>query len=275
MTGRARGPFRPKRPLWFRMSLGTAGAALLLFAVASWRAPWSPGRFWGLAFGIAAAAVFVVDALYPLRRRLMGWPFGTAQRWLQFHLYGGTLAALFVLIHIGFRPPHGQFGWWLLGLTAWTTASGLAGVWLQKWIPAVLAGQLGVEAIYERIPELAARLQAEADAVVRGSSDVLDRFYTGEVRPALAGVAPSWSFLVDVRGGRERRLAPLRQVQRFLSEEDQDRLRDLEAIVTEKTELDAHYSLQRALRVWLPLHLVPAMALMGLLAAHIAAVLYF
>ena len=275
MTPSASGPFRPKRPAWLAVALAAAGASLLIFAVAAWWSPWSPGRFWGLVFGGAAAAVFVVDALYPLRRRLMGWPFGTAQRWLQFHLYGGALAALFVLIHVGFRLPNGPFGWWLLTLTAWTTATGLAGVWLQKWIPAVLAGQLGVEAIYERIPALAARLQAEADEIVRGSSDVLDRFYTSQVRTSLAGVAPSWSFLADVRGGRERRLAPLRDVGRFLSGDDRDRLRNLEAIVAEKTELDAHYSLQRALRLWLPLHLVPAMLLMGLLAAHVAAVLYF
>jgi hypothetical protein len=265
---------RPKRQAWFLGSVSIGAVSVVLFAGLAWWAPWSPGRFWGLTFGTLAAAVFVVDSLYPLRRRLMGWPFGTAQRWLQFHLYGGSLAFLFVLIHVGFRLPHGQFGWWLFGLTLWSTVSGLVGVWLQKWIPTVMARQLSVEALYDRIPEMADRLQSEADAVARGASDLLERFYSGEIRPSLAGVAPSWSFLAGIGGDRERRLAAFRNVAQFVSEGDQDRLKDLEAIVAEKLELDAQYSLQRALHLWLPVHLFPAIVLLGLLAVHILAVLY-
>ena len=265
---------RPKRRTWFVGAVSVGAGSVALFAGLAWWAPWSPGRFWGLAFGTLAAAVFVVDGLYPLRRSLMGWPFGTAQRWLQFHIYGGALAFLFVLIHVGFSLPNGQFGWWLFGLTLWSTVSGLVGVGLQKWIPSVLASQLNIEALYDRIPEMTDRLQSEADAVVRGASDLLERFYSGEIRPSLAGVTPSWSFLAGIGGDRERRLAPFRNVAQFVSEDDQDRLKDLEAIVTEKLELDAQYSLQRALRLWLPLHLFPAIVLLGLLVVHILAVLY-
>jgi len=265
---------RPKRRTWFVGAVSVGVVSIALFAGLAWWAPWSPGRIWGLTFGTLAAVVFVVDGLYPLRRRLMGWPFGTAQRWLQFHIYGGALALLFVLIHVGFSLPNGQFGWWLFGLTLWSIGSGLVGAGLQKWIPAVLASQLSIEALYERIPEMSDRLQAEADTVARGASDLLERFYSGEIRPSLAGVTPSWSFLPGISGDRERRLAPFRNVAQFVSEDDQDRLKDLEAIVTEKLELDAQYSLQRALRLWLPLHLFPAMALLGLLAVHILAVLY-
>jgi hypothetical protein len=265
---------RPKRRDWFLASVGLGTTSLALYLGLAWWAPWSPGRFWGLTFGTLAAVVFFIDGLYPLRRRLMGWPFGTAQRWLQFHIYGGALALLFTLIHIGFSFPHGQFGWWLFGLTLWSTLSGIVGLWLQKWIPALLSNQLGVEALYDRIPEMANRLQAEADAVVTGASDLLERFYLGQIRATLAGVAPSWSFLADIQGERERRLAPFREVAQFVSDDDQTRLNDLQAIVAEKLELDAHYSLQRALRAWLPLHLFPTMALLGLLAVHILAVVY-
>lgn len=265
---------QPKHRTWFLGAVSVGAVSVVLFAGLAWWAPWAPGRFWGLTFGTLAALVFLIDGLYPLRRRLMGWPFGTAQRWLQFHIYGGALACLFTLIHVGFALPGGQFGWWLFALTLWSTGSGLVGVCLQKWIPSMLSNQLSVEALYDRIPDMADRLQAEADAAVLGASDMLERFYTGEIRPSLAGIAPSWSFLADLSRGRERRLAPFRNVAQFVPEGDQERLRDLEAIVTEKLELDAHYSLQRALRLWLPLHLFPAMALLGLLAVHILAVLY-
>ena len=152
--------FRPKRVVWFRSFLVAAVISIAAYAGASWWWRWAPGRWGGLTFGTLAALLFLIDSLYPLRRRLMGWPFGTAQRWLQFHLYGGELACLFVLLHIGFRWPGGQFGWWLLLLSLWTAATGLLGVHLQKYIPMVLASNLSSEAIFERIPELSARLQA-------------------------------------------------------------------------------------------------------------------
>ena len=58
----------------------------------AWWAPWQPGRFWGLTFGTIAAALFVNAGLYPLRRRLLAWPLGTVQRWLQLHIYGSVAA---------------------------------------------------------------------------------------------------------------------------------------------------------------------------------------
>jgi hypothetical protein len=264
---------QPKRRDWFVASGAVAAAAWLGYVVASWWWPWAPGQWGGLTFGTLASVLFLVDALYPLRRRLLARPLGTAQHWVQLHIYGGLLACLFVFLHIGFRQPGGQFGWWLLGLTVWSTASGLVGVWLQKWIPILISRNLSVEALYERIPELVARLQEEADRVAEGSSEILARAYSAEIRPQLATVTPSWSFLADIRGGRERRLAPFQHVQQFLDQGERQRFEDLQAILTEKTELDAHYSLQRVLRVWLVIHVPPAMLLLALAAVHIAAVL--
>jgi len=157
----------------------------------------------------------------------------------------------------------------------WVIASGLAGVYLQKQIPSVLANNLAVEAIYERIPELTTRLQAEADTLLTGAPDLLQRFYSSNTRASLAAVSPAWSYLVDFRAERERRMAPFREVTTYLSDADRLKLTDLQAIVSEKFELDVQYSLQRMLKVWVPLHAVPAVVLMGLLVVHVAAVLLF
>ena len=264
----------PKRPEWFRRWGITTGVSLALFLIAVWWSPWSPGRLGGLLAGTIATGIFIVDAMYPLRRRLLGWPFGTAQAWLQFHLYGGVLACVLVWIHIGFRWPGGLFGWMLLLLTMWTTLSGLLGVWLQKWIPTLIVNKLRVEVLYERIPDLVTRLQAQADLVVANASDMLERAYLTEIRPMLAEASPSWSYLFDIGGSRERRLGPLRHLGQFLGDDERSRLDDLQAIFGEKTELDAHLSLQRALRWWLVLHVPPSMLLIGLMTVHIVAVLY-
>src|SRR5262249_10128482 len=153
-------PLAPKKPIWFTVSVGVG---VLSLAVAIWlrsRRAWDPGSIRsGLGFGIAAAALILSQVLYPLRRRLLAFPFGTAQRWVQFHIYGGVLAFFFVLIHQGFRWPSGTMGWILLVLIFWATFSGLVGVWLEKWIPAMIASGLQVEAIFERIPELIAKLR--------------------------------------------------------------------------------------------------------------------
>jgi hypothetical protein len=266
---------QPKRPAWFRGFVIVAAVSLLVYGVAAWQSPWAPGRWGGLTFGTLAALLFLVDSLYPFRRRWSAWPFGTVQRWLQFHVYGGGIAALYVLIHVGFHLPNGLFGWWLFLLSLWVIASGLGGVYLQKRIPAVLANNLAVEAIYERIPELTTRLQAEADTLLTGAPDLLQRFYSSNTRGSLAAVSPAWSYLVDFRAERERRMAPFKEVTTYLSDADRVKLIDLQAIVSEKFELDVQYSLQRILKVWVPLHAVPAVVLMGLLVVHVAAVLLF
>lgn len=262
----------PKKPRWMKASAALALVSLGIYGVVAWRAPWRPGYFWGLTFGTVAALIFLLESLYPLRRRLLSWPLGNAQRWLQFHIYGGSIAALLVLIHIGFRWPAGTMGWWLLGLTLWVTMSGLLGVWLQKWIPAVMTESLSVEALYERIPEMIERLSGEADELLTGCSEGLEQVYLTDIRPFLTAPAPSWSYVIDPRGGTARRLAPLDMVSPFVADEDRERLEDLRAVVLEKLELDAHFSLQRCLRYWIVLHSPPAMALLGLVTVHIVAV---
>jgi hypothetical protein len=265
----------PKRPAWLRGSVAIAAASVAIYAVWNWRDPWAPGRAGGLIFGTAATVIFVLDALYPVRRRMMAWPLATAQQWLQFHLYGGVLACLFVGVHVGFRVPAGAMGWWLIGLTIWATVSGLVGVGLQKYVPTVLANELRVEAIYERIPSLAGRLQKEADTLVAGSPDLMQRFYADGIRADLDRLTPSWAYLAGFRAELARRVAPFESLAAFLSEPDRVRLAQLQAIVTEKLELDVQYSLQRLLKQWIAFHVVPCIVLLALLTVHIVAALVF
>ena len=226
-------------------------------------------------FGTSAAIIFYIDALYPLRRQLLAWPLKNAQQWLQFHIYAGALGCLFVVIHVGFQLPNGQFGWWLLVLTIWSTVAGLLGVYLQKYVPEVLAHHLSVEAIYERIPELSGRLRAEADALITGAPDVLRRFYVTHVRSELDHLSPAWAYVIGFRPQLNRRVEVFREVATFLSPDDRVRLNGLQTILSEKLELDVHYSLQRLLRQWVVFHVIPAVLLLGLLTVHIVSVLVF
>jgi hypothetical protein len=258
---------RPKVPANLYLTLAVSVLLVGAYVVASRLAPWSPKRGAGLAFGILAALVFVFEMLYPARRP-RARPLGSAGAWIQAHVYLGLLAFLAVVIHAG-SWPRGGMGWWLLGLSAWTTLTGLLGVWLQKWIPAALAEGLQVEALYERIPGLVDDLVMEADALVTDASDALQRFYEQEVRERLGRPTPSLSYLFDVRSGRERALDPFRRMSSWVPAEDKPKVEDLTSLYTEKLELDAQLSLQWILRRWLVLHVPTSGLLMALLLVHV------
>jgi hypothetical protein len=260
---------KPKKPIWLYASLGIGALSVLVFLLLSRREPWNAGRAGGLVFGIAASVLFLIDLLYPLRRRLFGFLFQSAQGWIQFHIYGGSVAFFFVIVHSGFKWPAGTLGWLLLGLSFWAMLSGLFGVWLQKWVPALMASGLSVEALFERIPELVARLKEDAESLIQDSSEMLERFYADDVRPVMAGIDPSWGYLLDVRSGRDARLAGFSRLSPFLTEEERPRLEDLKMILTEKLELDAQYSLQRLLQIWVVVHVPPSILLFGIMLFHI------
>jgi hypothetical protein len=137
---------RPKVPRNLRLTAAAALVILAVYAGGAWLWPWSPKRGLGLAFGFVAALGFVFEMVYPARRP-RARPLGTARAWVQAHVYLGVLAFLAVLVHAGLSWPNGAMGWWLLVLGAWTTLSGLVGVWLQKSIPRAMADGLQVEAL--------------------------------------------------------------------------------------------------------------------------------
>jgi hypothetical protein len=267
--------FAPRSPQWLRSTLAAAAVALALYAALAWRWPWQPGRFGGLVFGTGAALLFVNAGLYPWRRRWRARPLGTARRWLELHVYGSALGFFCVLLHTGFRWPNGRIGWLLWLLAAWTTATGLVGLWLQRLIPKLLARRLTVEAIYERIPELRQTLVVEADALMNGASDALARTYAAEVRPSLVEPRVSLGWITGSTADREQMLRPLAEVGAFLDDGERARLRDLESIVHDKVDLDAQLSLQRILKGWLAGHVPTAIALLALLFVHVVAVIWF
>jgi hypothetical protein len=266
--------FRPKRPTYFLAFAWTALASLVVYVSVSLWWGWSPASAGGLTFGIAAAVLMTLEVLYALRRRLLIRPLNTGQKWLQSHIYGGVLAALFVLIHAGFNWPHGTFGFLLLALTMLVTITGVLGVVGQKLVPPTLANMTS-EAIYERIPEQVAAIRDEATQAVTGASDRLQRFYGAHVQPALAGPAMAWSYLVDVRSDRDRRIAEFDGLRSFVDDADRQRLEQLQALLVKKIDLEAHYTWQTVLRGWLYVHVPAAMLLYALLIGHVAAVLRF
>ena len=259
----------------------TAGIAGL--AIAGWVAArfyWGPlqsGNVVGLVFGALATALLILAALYGARRRAMAkvsrWRLGDARSWLRVHLQGGTLFLVAMVLHAGPTWPAGWLSWTLWILSLWTVATGCLGLALQRTIPRVLTARSGLEVLYERIPELVAELRKRAETLVESEPSALRIFYEGRLAPVLA--APHRNPLVLLGGPRSGHLEPLEHLRSLLPKEEKERLEVLEELIHAKLDLDAHYTLQQALRGWLWLHVPPSALLVILVAVHIFTVAYY
>ena len=237
-----------------------------------------PGNTWGLAYGIAAAVMLAGAGLYGLRRRAMRtvsrWKLGRARAWLDFHVYGGLLFLLLVLMHSGFRWPTGALTWWLWGLAVWTVASGLFGLALQRWIPRVLSTGLSVEVNYDRIPELVQEIRGKAEELVVTCDPAVARLYR-RLAKSLRAPRRDVRYFTDITGGIHDRLREFEYLGRFLSAEEKAKLDRLEQLFRSKLEIDAHYTLQQALRLWLWLHVPTSALLAALVVLHVVTVIYY
>ena len=262
-----------------RNFLIAAGFCLTVFLVNVVFFEVRPYNIWGLSYGIAATCFMTGTALLSLRRRMtrlaLRLRLGSARGWLQLHLYGGVLFLLLVLMHSGFQLPTGILTWTLWTLSVWTTLTGLAGVLLQKWIPKILTSGLAIEVVYERIPELIDEIREEVQTFISNCAQPIRDFYSKNLAAALATPQPRLIYYIDITGGIQARIKQFDYLRRFLSTEEKNQLENLEILYRTKLEIDAHYTLQKALRWWLYTHIPPSLVLLVLTVYHIWAVLYY
>ena len=265
--------------LWRWGFIAVALACVVLFAINLIFWDVHPGSPLGMSYGIAATVLLLGAAAYGARRRSMRFAsrlgLGRSRAWLYFHVYGGGLFLLLVHMHSGWRLPMGALNWGLWLLSLWTVASGLAGLALQRWIPRVLASGLSVEVNYDRVDELAKGVRERAEQLAESCDDSVRALYQKTVAPALVAPERRLIYFLDPTGGIQTRLAPFRYLENRLPREERLELVELERLFRAKLEIDAHYTLQRALRGWLIVHAPTSFLLVALVAIHISTVLYY
>lgn len=266
-------------PAWFCGFLLSTTICLSVFLLNHLISEIQSGNVWGLSYGVAAAILMIGMALYGVRRRLMklaskhGW--GKSYTWVQFHIYGGVLFLLLVFMHTGFRLPNGALYWWLWSLSIWVTISGLLGVFLQKWVPKILSSALSIEVIYERIPELISEIKKNADNLIAECTQPVKDFYRKQIAASLRKPKAQFIYYVDITGGIQERINQFEFLKKILSDEEKEKLNQLAVLYKSKLEIDAHYTLQKALRSWLYIHLPASIVLLILVAIHLFAVFYY
>jgi len=238
-----------------------------------------PGSVWGITYGSVAMALMFIVGAWGLRRRSMRFSsrrgLGSARTWLYIHLYGGGLFVLLMLMHSAFRLPRGPVtgGLWFLSL--WTALSGVFGLLLQRWLPKVLTSGLSVEINADRIPELVEEVRTKAESLAAQCSEPVGELYRRRIAPQLEVPRRRFRFFFDITGGGQKRLRELDYLRTLLPPEETARLDGLSRLLETKIEMDAHYTLQSALRWWLYLHVPTSIVLVLFLAAHLFTVFYY
>ena len=253
--------------------LWLAASVAALLAHAQWR-----DRLPDYAFltGWVLFGFMLLLTLFNARKKLPFLPLGNAETWLQIHIYGGFFTVILFLIHLNFRPPRGGFDLVLTALFAVVTLSGVAGLHLSRSLPQRLQTR-GGEVLYEKIPAIRHGLKTQAEALALGGakSPVIAEFYVRQLADFFAGPQNFWGHLAESRQPLNQRLAALQELRRHLNETEAGTLDQLAQLVRQKDGLDYHRALQRALKLWLFVHLPFTYALMLFTLFHIVLVFAF
>ncbi len=206
---------------------------------------------------LLAAVVFL--ALYNVRKKLPFLPLGSSTAWLQWHLYVGLGSMGVFALHVGATWPNGVLETTLALIYLLTFASGLVGLYLTRTIPAQLA-RVGYDVVYERIPALRHAVCQQAgdvalESVVNSGTTTLADFYLARLYDYFQQPRGAWYLLRPTTTARRSLMREMRDVRRYLSDQEQTSCERLFALLRRKDDLDFHEARQGLLKLWLFVHI--------------------
>ena len=246
--------------------------------------------------GVLTLSVFLLAALYPVRKYTLGF----SLHWLRLasQLSRAWAVRLLLLDRLEtWRVVHVTFGvfamlpfWWhmqfgrqsLLELALEILAmllvfSGFLGTLVEDFLPARMLKLGNQEVRLEDVEVASHRLYVEAEEMVLGHSEALVHAYISFVRPILAGNQPSRTLLWATLMGNNPALAvckPARLLAGGFGAEE-SAFHELVNIAERKVSLDHNQFNLRLNTAWLRLHRRLAIRVLVLIIFHIAGVLYF
>lgn len=212
-------------------------------------------------------------ALFNVRKRLSMLPMGRAAYWLALHVVVGLFAVAMFVVHTGGIWATGVYEQLLAGLF-WTTAlSGLFGWLYQRSMPKRLS-RIGIEFIYERIPaEIAAVREEAEEAALEGvgasGESTLSRFYSETLEDYFRRPRFIWSHILGAGAAQQWVDIRFRAVRGLIGGQEEPALARLEAAARRKLSIDAHYAIQRSLKLWVAVHVVLSAAMLSLAVWHL------
>jgi hypothetical protein len=277
-----------------------AGAALwaayAVYAAAALHGP-SGGSWPGLGFAALGTACMLAAGLLSARKLVRTRRVGSAQAWMRAHLWLGLLAVPCIWFHAGFAVG-GALTMVLMGVFHLVIVSGLIGLLLQQFVPAVMTRAVALETVGAQIGTVCARLATDAYEVVASIAGEMPE--AGEERARLAAAdelvrrqPADWKQVTRLRAAEAPppEAAPLkdlylRAIRPYLASGGRDaepdlravllrapadwrpRLERLQGLCEEARQLALQQRLHAVLHGWLFIHAPLSLALFVLLALH-------
>jgi hypothetical protein len=263
---------------WFKAAIALA---ILAAAAYLWHdPPLKPhgGTWLGYTLGTAGAALILWLLWYGVRKRRYRSTSGTVQGWLSAHVYLGVALVVVVTLHTGF-----ELGWnvhtlaYVLMLAV--VATGLYGVFLYLRVPGAMTENLGVETldgILLRLGDIDREMRARAMSLPDRLLSLVDRSIAGTrlgggFLRLLSGVDRDCSTAAAVAGWAE--------AARRLSGDSARLAKEVYGLLVRKQQLleQARRDLRHKalLDLWLYFHVPLAFMLLAALVAHVVAVFIY
>ncbi|MCC6764940.1 MAG: hypothetical protein IT293_09780 [Deltaproteobacteria bacterium] len=266
----------------------------------------SGGSWPGLAYGMLGTLAMLLAGLLAGRKKVRTRRIGPARAWMQMHIWLGILAVPLILFHAGFRLG-GALTTTLMALFAVVTLSGLFGLALQQYLPAIMTERVPLETLVGQMDHVRDGLATDAYELVASIAGIVPEAAAEQARLAAEQAAlqarpgnwkavtrktpatdpvPEAALLKDVylreirpyllRDARTRTNPPdILTLAVRTPEEWAPKLERLAAICEESYQLAVQRRLHDALHGWLFVHAPLSFALFVLAAFHIVMALKY
>lgn len=284
---------------WAVATIAMATAAAGFYAYVASSTPYAPsGGSWpGLLFGITGTGCMVLAGLLAARKKWSTRRLGSALLWMKMHVWLGLLAVPLILFHSGFRWG-GPLTATMMVLFYVVIASGIFGLILQQFIPALMTARVPFETVRSQIDYVIDGLVVDAYEIVASIAGAIPEAIEEQARLAAEEAQqqqrPSnWKQITRQRPATEPHAlaAELRafyledlqpyvrdasgrqppDVRRFMIQapEYRGKLEKLQQICDESRQLRVQARLHAILHNWLFVHAPLSFALFVLTAFHI------
>jgi hypothetical protein len=148
---------------WVTVTIVFTAVASLGYASYVASTPYGPsgGSWTGLFFGILGTTFMVLAGLLAARKKVRVRRIGSAQVWMRMHIWLSLMAVPCIWFHSGFALG-GPLTTLLMTLFYIVIVSGIVGLVLQQFVPAMMTRQVPLETVHFQIDHVVAGLGADA-----------------------------------------------------------------------------------------------------------------
>lgn len=240
--------------------------------------------------GLVGLVGIVVVMLYPVRRQMWRRRAGALKLWMLAHTYAGVIAGVILLLHGGTNLG-GPVTAALMIAFDLVILTGLVGVLLYQLGPRMLTKIEGEpllaedlmrrrDELYQEIADLTITAQEQADKEGRGAQ-FRQTFLPARDRVIRAVL--SLRFLLRQYARRETLEALLADARKRFGDAiaqqtnaaEQEIMRQIIDAIATIRRIDALLYIHRALKLWMPPHVISTSVMLALLVVHIAQVVYY